>query len=72
MNRLRSGRTPRQPKLYSRDAPGERVQMDTFKIAPGLFQFTAVDDCTRICGYAFLALHPRRTAHNAQRLRRNS
>jgi hypothetical protein len=37
MNRLRSGRTPRQPKLYIRDVPGERVQMGTVKIAPGLF-----------------------------------
>ncbi len=59
MNRLRSGRTPRQPKSYSRDVPGERVQMDTVKIAPGLFQFTAVDDCTRM---RVLALYPRRTA----------
>ena len=64
MNRLRSGRTPRQPKSYSRDVPGERVQMDTVKIAPGLFQFTAVDDCTRM---RVLALYPRRTAHNAVR-----
>jgi transposase InsO family protein len=64
LSRLRSGRTPRQPKPYSRDVPGERVQMDTVKIAPGLFQFTAVDDCTRM---RVLALYPRRTAHNAVR-----
>ena len=48
LNRLRSGRVPRQPKSYSRDIPGERVQMDTVKVAPGLFQFTAVYDCTRM------------------------
>lgn len=33
---------------YERPIPGDRVQMDTFKIAPGLYQYTAVDDCTRI------------------------
>jgi hypothetical protein len=64
LSRLRSGRTSRQPKSYSRDIPGERVQMDTVKIAPGLIQFTAVDDCTRM---RVLALYPRRTAHNAAR-----
>jgi transposase InsO family protein len=64
LGRLRSGRTPRQPKSYSREVPGERVQMDTVKIAPGLFQFTAVDDCTRM---RVLALYPRRTAYNAVR-----
>ena len=26
---------------------GERVQMSTCKIAPALYQYTAVDDCTR-------------------------
>lgn len=64
MNRLRSGRAPRQPQSYSRDVPGERVQMDTMKVAPGLFQFTAVDDCTRM---RVIALYPRRTAQNAVR-----
>ena len=64
LGRLRRGRTPRQPKSYSRDVPGERVRMGTVKIAPGLFQFTAVDDCTRM---RVLALYPRRTAHNAVR-----
>lgn len=57
MNRLCSGRTPRLPKSYSRDVPGEGVQIDTVKIAPGLFQFTAVDDCTRL---RVLALYPSR------------
>ncbi|MFN2456494.1 MAG: hypothetical protein ABR577_20065 [Pyrinomonadaceae bacterium] len=64
LNRLRTGRTPREPKLYSRDVPGERVQMDTVKIASGLFPFIALDDCTRM---RVLALYPRRTAHNAVR-----
>jgi transposase InsO family protein len=35
--------------------------MDTCKIAPGRYQYTAVDDCTRI---RVLALYPRRTAGN--------
>ena len=37
----------KRSKRYARPIPGERVQMDTCKIAPGLFQYTAVDDCTR-------------------------
>jgi transposase InsO family protein len=36
--------------------------MDTCKIAPGLYQYTAVDDCTRI---RVLALFNRRTAANS-------
>ena len=48
-------------KRYERPIPGDRVQMDTCKIAPGLFQFTAIDDCTR---YKVIALYPRRTAEN--------
>jgi len=46
---------------YQRAIPGERVQMDTCKIAPGLYQYTAVDDCTR---YRVLAVFARRTARN--------
>jgi len=54
-------RRKRQQKSYSRPIPGDRVQMDTLKVAPGLYQYTAVDDCTR---YKVLALFPRRTARN--------
>jgi transposase InsO family protein len=46
---------------YQRPIPGERVQMDTCKIAPGLYQYTAVDDCTR---YRVLRVYARRTANN--------
>lgn len=46
---------------YQRAIPGERVQMDTSKIGPGLYQYTAVDDCTR---YRVLAVFARRTARN--------
>ncbi|MBM3279461.1 MAG: hypothetical protein FJY95_15490 [Candidatus Handelsmanbacteria bacterium] len=46
---------------YPRPIPGDRVQSDTCKIAPGLFQYTAIDDRTR---YRVLALYDRRTAAN--------
>ena len=36
-----------KPKRYSRPVPGDRVQMDTCQIGPGLCQFTAIDDCSR-------------------------
>ena len=44
---------------YARLIPGDRVQLDTCKIAPGCYQYTAVDDCTHYC---VLAVFPRRTA----------
>lgn len=57
---------PRRPRRgstrYARQIPGERVQMDTCKITPGIYQYTAIDDCTRI---RVLAVYPRRTAANA-------
>jgi transposase InsO family protein len=58
---LRRIRRVQTPKRYQKATPGERVQMDTCKIAPGLYQYTAVDDCTR---YQVLRLYPRRTAAN--------
>ena len=51
----------KQVKSYSCKVPGERVQMDVCKIANGLYQYTAIDDCTR---YKVLALYKRRTAEN--------
>ena len=48
-------------KRYSRPIPGDRVQLDTCKIANGLYQYTAIDDCTR---YRVLRLYKRRTASN--------
>ncbi len=44
---------------YARLIPGDRVQLDTCKIAPGCYQYTAVDDCTR---YRVLGIFRRRTA----------
>ncbi len=46
---------------YERPVPGDRVQMDTCKIGPGVYQYTSVDDCTR---YRVLRLYSRRTATN--------
>jgi transposase InsO family protein len=56
-------RPKRTPKRYNRPVPGERVQMDVCKIASGLYQYTAIDDCTR---YKVLALYPRKTAVNSK------
>jgi transposase InsO family protein len=49
-------------KRYSRPIPGDRVQMDICKIAPGLYQYTAIDDCSR---YKVIGLLKRRTAANS-------
>ncbi len=50
----------RKPLLrYVRPIPGDRVQLDTCKIAPRCYQYTAIDDCTR---YRVLAIFRRRTA----------
>ena len=46
---------------YQRPVPGDRVQIDTCKIAPGIYQYTAVDDCSR---WRVLELYKRRTAAN--------
>jgi transposase InsO family protein len=46
---LKTNRRPRKGcKRYQKEIPGERVQMDVCKIAPQLYQFTAIDDCTRL------------------------
>src|SRR5215204_5992183 len=59
-------RLPHRPKLkhkgtrrYSRPVPGDRVQLDTCKIAPGLYQYTAIDDCSR---WQVLGVYPNRSA----------
>jgi transposase InsO family protein len=48
-------------KRYQKDIPGERVQVDTCKIAPGIYQYTAIDDCSR---WRVLQIYQRRTASN--------
>lgn len=56
-------RPPRRKhcKRYERPVPGDRVQMDTCKISTGIYQYTAIDDCTRC---RVLRVYPRRTAKN--------
>lgn len=49
----------KQIKRYQKEIPGERIQMDTCKIKPGMYQFTAVDDCTR---YLAAEIYPKRSA----------
>jgi Integrase core domain. len=49
-------------KRYNRPIPGDRVQMDVCKVAPGLYQYTAIDDCSR---YKVVGLFKRRTATNS-------
>lgn len=46
---------------YERPTPGDRVQMDTTKIASGIYQFPAVDDCSR---WYILDVYKRATAAN--------
>jgi len=59
---LKHKRTFRKHAIrYSRPVPGDRVQMDVRKIAPGIYQYTAIDDCSR---YKVLRLYSRRTANN--------
>ena len=48
-------------KSYSRPIPGDRVQMDTKKLTPGKYQYTAIDDCTR---WRVLGIYNKRTAAN--------
>ena len=51
----------KHPKRYSRPIPGDRVQADVCKIAPGIYHYGAIDDCTR---YKVMGIYPRRTAAN--------
>lgn len=59
---LKATRRPRKAKKrYQKDTPGERVQMDVCKIAPKLYQYTAIDDCTRL---KIVRLYPNKKAEN--------
>lgn len=62
VNPLKRYRSPRKPKRYSRAIPGERIQMDVTKVRPKYYQFTAIDDCTRL---RVLRLYTSKTAANA-------
>ena len=58
---LRKTRRYRSKKRYQRKIPCDRIQMDTCKICPGLYQYTAVYDSTR---FMVIGLYSRRTAKN--------
>lgn len=59
---MRPRRKPKVPKRYNRPVPGDRVQIDNCKIGKNLYQFTAVDDCTRL---RVLRLYDARNGANA-------
>ena len=61
---LRPRRRIKAPKRYSRPIPGDRIQIDSCKIRKGLYQFTAIDDCTRM---RVLGLYPDRKQLSAIR-----
>lgn len=54
--------TKQKPHRYNRPVPDERVQIDTCKITNGIYQYTAIDDCTR---FRVLGIYSRRTAKNS-------
>lgn len=49
-------------KRYAKDIPGERVQIDVCKIDTGIYQYTAIDDCSR---FRVMHTYKRRTAKNS-------
>lgn len=49
-------------KRYSELIPGARIQVDVTKIKRGCYQFSAVDDCTRL---KVLRIYERKTAENS-------
>jgi transposase InsO family protein len=58
-------RRPRQLRLFEREHPGDCVQVDVKFVRVGgrrLFQYTAIDDCTR---YRVLRLYPRLNHRNS-------
>ena len=46
---------------YSREIPRERVQLDIMKVRNGAYQFTAIDDCTRL---RTIRIYPNKKAEN--------
>jgi len=69
-NKVKPLRRPKRDKKVLRHSgpiPGERVPVDTCKIAPGIYQYTAIDDCTR---YQVMEIYPARTAANTIQFRR--
>ncbi len=61
MKLLKRYRKKKEFKRYTKEIPGERVQMDVCKIGTGIYQYTAIDDCSR---FRVLHTYSRRTAKN--------
>ncbi len=59
---LKRYRGKREPKRYSRPILGDRVQIDVTKIKRGVYQFTAIDDRTRL---KVLRLFPNKSSVSA-------
>jgi len=59
--KIKKHRRKKDFKRYNRPIPGDRVQMDTFKLRPGAYQYTAIDDCTRL---KVIGVYSRKTAKN--------
>jgi len=47
---------------YNKATPGERVQMDVTKLRPKAYQFTAIDDCTKL---KVIRVYPNKKAESA-------
>ena len=60
LNRIKRPKLARKRwKRYSRPVPGDRVQMDVCKIGAGVYQYTAINDCSR---YQVIGVFRRKTA----------
>jgi hypothetical protein len=59
---IRRFRKNKPPIRYAKLIPGERVQLDVRKIRAGPYQYTAMDDCTRL---RVLKLYERRSASSS-------
>ena len=46
---------------YSKEILGERAQLDVMKVRNGAYQFTAIDDCTRL---RTIRIYPNKKAEN--------
>ena len=58
---IRRKRRKQLSKTYTKSLPGECVQIDTIKISPGKYQYTAIDDFSR---FVVAEIYPRRNAAN--------
>lgn len=61
MPNIKKYRKHGQITRYSRPIPGDRVQMDVTKIGAKCYQFTAIDDCTRMRA---MKLYPNKKAES--------